>query len=270
MNANPIVRMTTGTIAAAGMVAALTLTVSAQVKTEQTVAPGAATESVTVERGEVAWVSGNNVMIKGESGEMRYFPNVPDTARVSVNGKEISVHDLKPGMKLERTTITTTAPKTIRTVRTVTGTVWQVSPPTSVILTLPDKTNQRFTIPRDQKFTIDGKEVDAFGLRPGMRVSATAVSEELETTTSQQVRTTGTAPPAPPAPAPNVALLVVAAPPAPAPAPSAPAQVATTGNQELPRTGSALPLIGLLGLASCAVSLVLRSKRRASARPRAD
>ena len=265
MNAKPFVRITTGTLAAAGMVLALTLTASAQVKTEQSVKEGAATENVTVERGEVVWVSGNNVMVKGESGEMRYFPNVPDTARVTVAGKELGVRDLRPGMKLERTTITTTTPKTIRTTRTVTGTVWQVSPPTSVILTLPDKTNQRFTIPRDQKFLIDGKEVDAFGLRPGMRVSATAVSESTENVTSQQTRTTGAAPPPPPAPpqppARDVAVLIIEAPPTPAPAPQA-----TTGVQELPRTASPLPLIGLLGLASCGAGLVLRAVRRSSAR----
>ena len=109
-------------------------------------------------------------------------------------GKELSVHDLKPGMKLERTTIVTTTPKTIRTVRTVTGTVWQVSPPNSVILTLADKTNQRFTIPKDQKFTVDGKETDAFGLRVGMRISASAVSDLQDTSVDQQVTRTGVAP----------------------------------------------------------------------------
>jgi hypothetical protein len=187
-----------------------------------------------------------------------------------VAGKELGVRELQPGMKLERTTITTTTPKTIRTTRSVTGTVWQVSPPNSVILTLPDKTNQRFTIPRDQKFLIDGKQVDAFGLRPGMRVSATAVSESVENVTSQQVRTTGAAaPPPPPPPAPpqpparDVAVLIIEAPATPAPAAAA---QATTGVQELPRTASPLPLIGLLGLASCGAGFVLRAVRRSSSR----
>jgi hypothetical protein len=39
----------------------------------------------------------------------------------------------------------------------VTGKVWHVSPPSSVILTLEDGTNQSFKIPKGQKFTSMGK-----------------------------------------------------------------------------------------------------------------
>jgi hypothetical protein len=42
--------------------------------------------------------------------------------------------------------------------QTVTGTVWHATPPTSVILRLEDGTDQQFRIPRDLKFTIDGRE----------------------------------------------------------------------------------------------------------------
>jgi hypothetical protein len=197
MNANQRVRSAIGIMGAAGVALfALNLTVSAQVQTQQTATDGQATQTVTVERGEVSWISGNNVMIRAENGELKYFPNIPDTARVSVGGKQLGVADLKPGMKLERTTITTTTPKTIRTVRSVTGTVWQVTPPNSVILTLDNRTNQRFSIPRDQKFLVEGKETDAFGLRPGMRISASAVSEQVDKVVTTTRTTTGTAAPA--------------------------------------------------------------------------
>jgi hypothetical protein len=43
----------------------------------------------------------------------------------------------------------------------VTGKVWRVSPPNSVILTLEDGTNQSFNIPKGQKFNVDGQETDA-------------------------------------------------------------------------------------------------------------
>jgi hypothetical protein len=94
---------------------------------------------------------------------------------VTVAGKELTVHDLKPGMKLQRTTITSTTPRMITTVKTVTGKVWRVSPPNSVILTLEDGTNQSFNIPKGQKFNVDGQETDAWGLKEGMNISATAV-----------------------------------------------------------------------------------------------
>lgn len=231
-----------------------------QVQTTKTETAGAATSQVTVQRGEVVWVSGNNVMVKNESGELKYYPNVPDTARVTVAGKELGVHDVKPGMKLERTTITTTTPKTIRTVKTVSGVVWNVNPPNQVILTLDNKENQQFTIPKDQKFMVDGKLTDAFGLRKGMRISASAVSESTEDEVTQSVRTTGTAAPAPAPvaaapvtpPAPTVAVLIIERPrPAPAPAQAA------ARAPELPKTASLTPLMALVGLASLAAGLGL-------------
>ena len=261
MNANQRVRSSVGILSAAGVALfALNLTASAQVNTQQTSTDGQATQTVTVERGEVSWVSGNNVMVRAENGELKYFPNIPDTARVSVGGKQLGVADLKPGMKLERTTITTTTPKTIRTVRTVSGTVWQVTPPNSVILTLDNRTNQRFSIPRDQKFIVEGKETDAFGLRPGMRISASAVSEQVDQVVTTTRSTTGTAPPppvAPPAPpAPTVALLIIEAPPVPVP-------VATSGAlpQELPKTAGVAPLLGLIGLLSIGAAGAVRMLR---------
>ena len=120
----------------------LAFTASAQVKTETTVAEGPASQTVKIETAEVAYISGNDLIVKTDDGELRHFPNVPNDKTVTVAGKELAIHDLKPGMKLQRTTITTTTPRMITTVRTVTGRVWRVSPPNSVILSLEDGTNQ--------------------------------------------------------------------------------------------------------------------------------
>ena len=78
--------------------------------------------------------------------------------------------------KLERTIATTTTPRTVTTVRTVEGKVWQVSAPNSVILTLADGTNKQYKIPKGQKFMIEGQEKTAFELRKGMNVSVTAMT----------------------------------------------------------------------------------------------
>lgn len=264
MNANHHARRAAGVVSAAGFaLCALSLTGSAQVNTQQTTTEGQATQTVTVERGEVAWVSGHNLMVRAENGELRFFPNIPDSARANVGGKQLGIADLKPGMKLERTTITTTTPRTIRTVKTVSGTVWAVTPPNSVILTLDNRTNQRFTIPRDQKFIVEGKETDAFGLRPGMRISASAVGETVENIVTTTRTTTGTAAPAPPPPVappapppPTVAILIIEAPPVPMP-------VATAGAlpQELPKTAGVAPLLGLIGLLSIGAAGVVRMLR---------
>jgi LPXTG-motif cell wall-anchored protein len=162
-------------------------------------------------------------------------------------------------MKLERTITVTTTPKTVITVQTVSGKVFHVSPPNSVILTLDDGTNQSFKIPKGQKFTINGRETDAFGLKKGMKISATRIVEEPMTVIEHQREVTGKMPPPPLAPPADVPILIVVAIPAPTPAAETPAGAPT----ELPKTGSELPLIGLLGLACLGASLGLKLVRRA-------
>jgi len=225
---------------------------AAQVQSSKSVEHGAATHDVKVERGEVVYVSGNDLVVKMEDGELKHFNNVPDSVTVNVDGKALNVHQLQPGMKLERQTVRTSTPRVVTTVETVTGTVWRVSPPNSVILTLENGQNQSFKIPNGQKFTINGQETDAFGLKKGMKVSAQRVTEVPETVITEQVKRTGKMPPPPPAPKQDVPVLVAAAPPAPAPAPEAAAEPAPA---KLPKTASNLPLIGLLGAMLCGISL---------------
>lgn len=224
--------------------------VAAQVQTSKTVTHGEPTHDVKIDRGEVEYVSGNNMVVKMENGELEHFSNVPDSVTVLVDGQHLNIHQLKPGMKLEKQTITSTTPRVITTVETVTGKVFHVSPPSSVILTLENGQNQKFNIPSGQKFTVNGQETDAFGLRKGMTVSAQRVTEVPETVITQQVKRTGQMPPPPPAPKADVPILVAAAPPAEAP----PAQ-AEQAPATLPKTASELPLVGLLGAILCGLSL---------------
>jgi hypothetical protein len=149
---------------------------------------------VKIESGEVVAVKGNNLFVKMADGTLRDFPNVPESARVTVDGQQLGIHDLMPGMKLVRATVTTTTPQVVTTVQTVTGKVWQVNPPLAVILTLEDGKNQEFKIPEGQKFMVDGKETDAFGLKKGMVVTATKVVELPETTVTKQKIVAGTMP----------------------------------------------------------------------------
>jgi hypothetical protein len=237
----------------------LTLAAGAQVQTSTTVEHGTPVQTVNVERGEVIAVSGNDLIVRREDGQLLDFPNVPDNKTVSVDGKQLTIHDLKPGMKLERTTVVTTTPRLITTVKTVSGKVFHVTPPSSVILTLEDGTNQSFKIPKGQKFMINGSQTDAWGLKKGMHVSATAVTETPETVASHEVKLTGTPLPPPREPIQSGAtLLVIVMRPAPAPVESASAEPAP---QALPKTASSFPLIGLLGAGLCLLALGIRVKR---------
>jgi hypothetical protein len=237
----------------------LTLAAGAQVQTSTNVEHGAAMQTVNVERGEVVAVSGNDLIVRREDGELLDFPNVPDNKTVTVDGKQLTIHDLKPGMKLERTTVVTTTPRLVTTVKTVTGKVFHVTPPSSVILSLADGTNQSFKIPKGQKFMINGRETDAWGLKKGMQVSATAVTETPESVVAHEVKLTGTPPP--PSPEPlrsNATLLVIVMRPVPAPVETAAAEPAP---QTLPKTASSFPLIGFLGAGLCLLALGIRVKR---------
>src|SRR5215472_12305928 len=232
----------------------------AQVQTTKTEAAGTPTHKVTVERGEIVYISGNTVVVKMEDGELREFDNVPESATFMVDGQPVTIKNAQVGMKLEKQTVTTTTPKTVTTVETVKGKVWHVTPPTSVILTLENGENQEFKIPKGQKFMVDGRETDAFGLKKGMNVSAQRVTEEPISVVTQQTKRTGTAPPQPTLDT-NAPILVAVAKPAPAPAEAAPAP-APEAPAKLPKTGSLMPLIGLLGAFLCSVSLLLAAARR--------
>jgi hypothetical protein len=237
----------------------------AQDTTKTQTKQGPASHKVQVERGEVVYVQGNELVVKMENGEIRHFNNVPESARATVDGKELSIHELQPGMKLQRTIVTSTTPRTVTTVRTIQGKVWQVNPPNTVILTLPEGGNKQYRIPKGQKFTIDGQEKTAFDLKKGMNVSATVLTEVPETVVAEQRKTTGSAPPPPATPALQGALLIETPLPAPARTPmaAAPAPAAPEPPPaRLPKTGSALPLVGLLGLLCSGLSVGMRMLRR--------
>jgi hypothetical protein len=78
--------------------------------------------------------------------------------------------------------------------------------------------NQMFKIPEGQKFTVNGQETDAWGLKDGMRVTATKITTAEVTSVTEKTQVTGTMPP-------DAPVLIAAREPTPAPAASA-----TTAN----------------------------------------
>ena len=272
--------MRSGLVLAIGTVCiAFALSAGAQVQTTTTTTAGQSSQVVKVEHGEVLAVEGNDLIVRMADGSIRHFENIPESAKATVDGKRLGIHDLKPGMKLQRTITTTTTPQIVTTVETVTGKVWHVTPPLSVILTLENGTNQSFKIPKDQKFKVNGEMVDAFGLRKGMVVTATKIVEVPVSITSQEKSVSGTMPTPPPAPQVSasatsqekkVSSATPTAPPAPPadsplliaegeptaapPEPAAPVQTN-------PTTGSYLPFIGLGVLVLIVVWAIIRFAR---------
>jgi len=243
--------------AVGAIILALAVAMSAQVQTTTSTSSGAAKSTTKVVKGEIVYLNGRDVIIKMDDGTLRHFNNVPDSTRAMVDGKEIGIKDAKVGMHLEKIVTTVTTPQVITTTKTVTGKVWHVSPPRSVILTLEDGKNQEFKIPPGQKFNVNGQMTDAFGLKKGMVVSATQIVEQPVQVVTQQAKLTGQMPPPPPPPPADQPILVAVITeeaPAPAPAEAAPAA--------LPKTGSELPLLFMLGFSSLTGAAGLRFFRK--------
>jgi len=247
----------------------LTLVNIASAQTTSTsVQKGATSTSTEVRRGEVVYVSGNELVVKMEDGQTKHF-TIPESGRFSVDGRQLSVHELTPGMKLTQRITTTTVPQTITTVRSVSGTVWHVTAPTSVILTLPDGTNKQFKVPQGVKFTIDGQEKTVFDLRKGMKVTATAITQVPETLISRQTTVTGRAPAVAAAPPPEMppaqevgTLLVETTTPVKQPAQPDTIASAEPAPKKLPKTASPVPLLGLLGALAVMTGVGLRAGRK--------
>jgi len=234
----------------------------AQDTSESTTQKGAATYETTTKSGTVVYVSGNDLVVKGDGGVTKHF-TVPDSQMFTVDGKQVNVHQLKVGTHLTATFTTKTVPETIKTVRTITGKVWYVNPPSTVILTLPDNTNKEYKVPKGQMFNINGQQQSVFHLKKGMEISATVVTEEPTTVVTQQQHIAGVAPPPPPPPAQPMpeqvdVLLVEVATPAPQPT-----EAAAAPPKSLPKTGSEWPLFGLLGLFSLGAGALTRRVRLA-------
>ena len=247
-------------IATAMVCVAFTLTLSAQVETKTTTTAGHPTVVSSVERGEVMAVSGNDLIVRMADGSMRNYENVPDSARVTVDGKKLGIRDLKPGMKLQRTITTTSTPMTVTTVQTVKGKVWFINPPSSIILTMEDNKNQQFKIPEGQKFNVDGKMVDAFEVRKGMIVSATKVVQVPSVSVTKSKTVTGEAAPTPaaepqPLPPADQPILVADGEETPVPAeaattpePTPPAATPEAGSSSMTWLIGLLVLLALVGV----------------------
>lgn len=229
--------------------------VRAQETSTTTVSHGPSSYETNVTNATVAYVAGNDLVLKFDDGRVEHL-KVPDSDKFTVNGQEVGVQDLQPGTTLTQTITTKTTPRFVKTVTTINGQVMRVFHPNSLILRLDDGSVQRYSIPAGQRFNINGKDQTAFELRKGMNISATVVTDEPQTVVERTKSMMGQAP-KPNTPTLVGALLIAVRRP-PAPVESA----SNTLPNKLPKTGSIVPLIGLLGLLSIGVAVGLRLIRQ--------
>ena len=140
-------------------------------------APGVWAQRVEtrVENAEVVYVEGNDVVLKSTNGEVRQF-EIPDSSRFIIDGKAVTVHELKPGMKLTARISTANAPKLVDAVKTIDlGTVWKISG-NNLIVRNPDGENTMYRVPSGGKITLEGKEIALNQLHEGDKLTATVVT----------------------------------------------------------------------------------------------
>jgi len=211
---------------------------------------------------QVISVEGNKVVAKLPEGAREI--TVPEDFRFTVDGRQVSVHELQPGMKgtAKITTITTVTPVTVTEVRN--GEVMQASGSSIIVKSANGikMFNEGDIAKRNVTILKDGKPASIADFHTGDRLTATIVTEKPpKVMTQRQVQAvlTGATPTA----------TTGAAPAAPAAAASAAATPAPhTGAvpaKKLPKTASQVPLVGLLGALSLAIALGLSLGRRRQA-----
>jgi hypothetical protein len=203
----------------------------------------------TTKTGTIVSVAGNKVVLQEADGNHEY--KVPQGFKVQVGGQDVGVDQLKPGMKVSAVITDQIITRDVTITKVVQGTVMQVAPGGIVVkdpknnyvsynFKDPDGNDVYYLKP-------DGNEASLRDVKEGDRLTGTFVTKLPPQTIDQRsVKASAVAPPPPPAAEP-------AAPPAVA--------VATPVKKKLPKTGSPLPLLGLVALVSVGIALSLRGAR---------
>ena len=216
------------------------------------------TSTVDVRKFEVIAVDGNKLVVRDDKGTEEY--TVPDDFRFTVDGKQMSVSELKPGMKGTATVTTTTTIKPVVVTEMREGEVLRASSISMTVRTADG--TRRFTQgeldAKGIEIFKDGKPVRLSDIRRGDRLSATIITERPPVVlTEKEVQATLDEPTAEPAPA------KVAA--AAAPAPAAPPPASATPPASQPAESSGLGLtwyVVIAALLAVVVFVIVRRRKQ--------
>lgn len=179
----------------------------------------------------VVYAGGNDVVVKSADGKLLNY-TVGADSKLNVGGKEVPAGEVKPGSKL--TAPPSGNPQVVTAVNVVKGTVYGITPPDGVTLSLPEGVKD-LTVPAGTTFMVDGKRLTVSELKNNMVVEATVVTTGADGSASA----TST-------PGQSGALLV--------------AKTAT--DADLPAAGTHLPLFAATGLMLFSLGLGLMGWRR--------
>jgi hypothetical protein len=171
----------------------LATAVAAQVsQTKETVPGGTAKVTTSQVHGELVAKGSNWLIAKDAHGNYKLY-NVQAGRKAIVDGVSKGLDELQMGTMLTSTASTTETPLVNRTTTITQGKVFWASPK-SIIVTLENGENKQYAVPDGFKFDVDGKQISAMELRPGMKLTGTKIVEEPVTVITKDVVVTGVAP----------------------------------------------------------------------------
>lgn len=228
------------------------------------------TTTVDVRNFEVISVDGNKLVVRDQRGTNEY--TVPNDFRFTVDGKKLSVSELKAGMKGTATVTTTTTIKPVAVTEIREGVVLSTGMG-SMIVRDAEGVRKKFTQDQlDQRgvqIVKDGRVMRMDELKKGDMLTATIITQVAPVVvTEQEVQATLAASTPEPAPT-KVASAATPAQPAPAaspqPAPAPSPQPSAAQPTSPPVEKSGLGLVWYLVIAVLVVLIVFAMRRRKQA-----
>ena len=237
----------------AGVALALAIATGAQAQT-----------TVDTKNFEVIAVDGNTLVYRDQNGTQEI--TVPNDFRFTVDGKQMAVGELKPGMKGTATVTTTTTVKPVVVTDVKEGEVLRASDLSMTVRT-PDGNTRRFTQGEINKRGIeimkDGKAVRIADLKKGDKLSAVIITSGPPVVLTEKEVQAVLAEPAEAAAAPTAAAApMAAAQPAPAGATSAPPPAAPKAAMAPTPEASGMGLTWIWIAIAIAIVVFLLMRRR--------
>ena len=161
-------------------------------QTKETVPAGPAKVKTVQLKGELVAKGSNWLIAKDATGKYTLYGVQPGKKAI-VDGVPKTVKELQPGTILTAKYTTTETPLIKRTTNITKGKVFWASP-TSIIVTLENGENKQYEVPKGFKFDVEGKQIEAMELRPGMNLTATRIIEEPLSVITEDIVVTGAAP----------------------------------------------------------------------------
>jgi hypothetical protein len=147
-------------------------------------APAPAQTTLNIQNGTVVGVWDNTVVIRDTSGVSRQF-DVPPDFKVDVDGKQVSIQELRPGMHITAAVKTTTNPIVVQSKELKDATYLKHAG--GLVYVREADGIHSYNVPAGFRFWINGAGLKPDDLQTNMRFSATIVHTGTGTGTSQEL-----------------------------------------------------------------------------------